>query len=419
VPTDVIMPALGVAQDTGKLLRWHRSAGERVELGEPLMEIETDKVTVDVEAPASGVLAAVRASEGDDVPVGQVVALILAEGEAVPEALAPSENGQAWAEEPSKVAAAARVAVAMPTADGREDGRQQPRRLVSPKARRLARERGIDLALVRGSGMHGAIVSADVDAAAAAREAPARVPTVAAAVDESVPASSVPAASEPFRASSRWLRMAERMGESWRSAPHFVLQRDVDASRLDDWREHLRRRLPEAGVTYSDLLIRIAAAALRRNPRVNASWQDGTIVLHPEINVGLAVAVEDGLVVPVVERADALGMAEIAARRRDIVERAREGRLTPADVSGAGFTISNLGMRGVDRFQAILNPPQAAILAVGRIADRVIAVGGRPEVRPVLTLSVSFDHRIVDGMRGAEFLETLAELVEEPALLVD
>ncbi|MGZ4412747.1 MAG: 2-oxo acid dehydrogenase subunit E2, partial [Gaiellaceae bacterium] len=181
----------------------------------------------------------------------------------------------------------------------------------------------------------------------------------------------------------------------------------------------LRRRLPEAGVTHSDLLIRIVAASLRRNPRVNASWQDGTILLHPEVNVGLAVALEDGLVVPVLQRADELAIGEIAARRRELVDAAREGRLAPADVSGGSFTISNLGMRGVDRFQAILNPPQAAILAVGRIADRVVPVDGRPAVRPLLTLSVSFDHRIVDGLRGAEFLETLAELIEEPAGLVD
>jgi pyruvate dehydrogenase E2 component (dihydrolipoamide acetyltransferase) len=404
MPTDVIMPALGVAQDTGKLLRWHRSAGERVELGEPLMEIETDKVTVDVEAPASGVLAGLRAAEGDDVPVGQVVAVILAEGEAAVETAPSAGNGEA---RPEELVAAAPA----PPVTGLEmDGRRPARRLASPKARRLARERGIDLALVQGSGMRGAIVSADVLAAAGTAVQAAPPPLVAAAM---------PTAAEPFQASSRWLRMAERMGESWRSAPHFVLQRDVDAARLENWREHLRRRLPDAGVTHSDLLIRIAAAALRRNPRVNASWMDEGIVLHPEVNVGLAVAIEDGLVVPVVRRADELSMVQIAAERRRLVEAAREGRLGPADVSGAGFTISNLGMRGVDRFQAILNPPQAAILAVGRIADRVVPVEGRPEVRPVLTLSVSFDHRTVDGLRGAEFLETLAELVEEPLGLLD
>ncbi|MGZ4383692.1 MAG: dihydrolipoamide acetyltransferase family protein [Gaiellaceae bacterium] len=405
--TDVIMPALGIAQDTGKLLRWHKEAGQAVAAGEPLMEIETDKVTVDVESPASGVLAGLRAAEGDDVPVGQVVAVILADGETVEAVAVPSNGGGA---------AAPAVAVAAgPTPAKGPDGRDatarrgSSRRLVSPKARRLARERGVELELVRGSGARGAIVSADIEAfvGAASRQGDA-------------PFAAVPAPSgEPLEMSSRWLRMGERMTESWRTAPHFVLQRDVDASRLNAWREHLRRRLPEAGVTHSDLLIRIVAASLRRNPRVNASWQDGTILLHPEVNVGLAVALEDGLVVPVLRRADELAIGEIAARRRELVDAAREGRLAPADVSGGSFTISNLGMRGVDRFQAILNPPQAAILAVGRIADRVVPVDGRPAVRPLLTLSVSFDHRIVDGLRGAEFLETLAELIEEPAGLVD
>jgi pyruvate dehydrogenase E2 component (dihydrolipoamide acetyltransferase) len=192
----------------------------------------------------------------------------------------------------------------------------------------------------------------------------------------------------------------------------------VDAGRLAGWRDSLRRRDGYERVTHTDLLVKLCAAALREHPRVNASWRDGELGPNEAVNIGIAVAIEDGLVVPVVHGADELGIDEIAARRADLVAAAREGRLSPKDVGGGTFTISNLGMHGVDAFLAIVNEPQAAILAVGRIADRVVAVDGRPEVRPTMTLALSFDHRVVDGARGAEFLDTLASLVEEPAGLV-
>jgi len=212
--------------------------------------------------------------------------------------------------------------------------------------------------------------------------------------------------------------MAERTTRSWQSAPHFFLLREVDASRLDGWRDTLRRRAGYERVTHTDLLVKVCAAALREHPRVNASWRDDGLVANDDVNVGIAVAIEDGLVVPVVHGADTLGIDEIAARRAELVAAAREGRLAPKDVGGGTFTISNLGMYGIDAFLAIVNEPQAAILAVGRIADRVVAVDGQPAVRPTLTLALSFDHRAVDGARGAEFLDTLASLVEEPAGLV-
>jgi pyruvate dehydrogenase E2 component (dihydrolipoamide acetyltransferase) len=207
--------------------------------------------------------------------------------------------------------------------------------------------------------------------------------------------------------------MAERTQHAWQEVPQFVLSRDVDTSRLESW-----RAVAPARVSHTDLLVKICAEALRRHPRVNASWRDGAIVSGEGVNVAIAVATDDGLVAPVVHGADTLDLAAISARRREIAEAARAGRLRPADVQGGTFTISNLGMYGVDAFQAIVNAPQAAILAVGRIADRPWAAGGELVVRPVMTLSVSFDHRVVDGARGAEFLGTLASLVEEPAGLV-
>lgn len=383
--TDVLMPALGMAQETGKVVRWLRAEGDAVVRGEPLMEIETDKVTVEIEAPADGTLAAVTAREGEDVPVGQTVALILAEGEAAPPAAGPAPADEQDLPTPER--AAPRL-VAVETSTAR-------RRLASPKARRVAAELAIDLATVEGSGPFGAVVAADLEGAP---DAP-----------------SAPALGEVGRV---WRRMAENTTRSWQTVPHFFLLREVDAGRLNGWRESTRRRAGYEGVTHTDLLVKLCAASLREHPRVNASWRDDGLVEQPAVNIGIAVATDGGLVVPVVHDADRLELREIAERRRALVDAAREERLRPDDVAGGTFTISNLGMFGVDAFLAIVNAPQSAILAVGRIADRVVAVDGRAEVRPTMTLSLSFDHRAVDGARGAQFLDTLTGLIEEPAGLV-
>jgi pyruvate dehydrogenase E2 component (dihydrolipoamide acetyltransferase) len=273
----------------------------------------------------------------------------------------------------------------------------------SPKARRLAGERGLDVAALRGSGPGGAVLADDV--ATAAR--PAATPALAAAPREGGPS-----------VGTVWRIMAERMTTSWTTAPHFYLVREVNVTRLASWLD-LARKQTGAHVTYTDLLVKLVAAALSRHPRVNASWRDGTIVQNTDVSIGLAVAIDDGLVVPVIHRADTLRLPELAARRADVVSRAQAGKLRPADIQGGGFTISNLGMFGVDAFNAIVNPPQAAILAVGRIADRVVALDGQPVVRPTMVLTLSCDHRALDGARAAQFLGTLADLIEEPlALLV-
>ena len=211
--------------------------------------------------------------------------------------------------------------------------------------------------------------------------------------------------------------MAERMTASWTTAPHFYLVREVNVSRLATWRERASKQT-SARITYTDLLVKLVAAALARHPAVNASWKDGAIVRHAEVNIGLAVAIDDGLIVPVIHRADTLSLAEIATRREDVVSRGQAGKLRPADIQGGVFTISNLGMYGVDAFNAIVNPPQAAILAVGRIADRVVAVNGQAVVQPTMVLTLSCDHRAVDGARAAQFLATLAEMIEEPLTLL-
>jgi len=431
VATNVIMPALEMAQETGKVVHWLKRPGDAVEKGEPLVEIETDKVTVEIEAPASGVLRDVSANEGDVVPVGQTIALILAPGEvgvavapatvmpAARTAAAPSGGAVKASPLARRIAEQHGVDLGrVKTASGRiekadvlayvegqkassSSGNGGAVRLApaSPKARRLATERGVDLGAVRGSGPGGAVLAMDVPTARPAVAAPSAPREAAAGVG------------------TVWRIMAERMTTSWTTAPHFYLVREVNVSRLVAWLARARKQTG-AHITYTDLLVKLVAAAISQHPRVNASWKDGAIVKNSDINIGLAVAIDDGLVVPVVHRADTLGLAQLAARREDIVSRAQAGKLRPADIQGGGFTISNLGMYGVDAFNAIVNPPQAAILAVGRIADRVVALDGRPAVQPTMVLTLSCDHRALDGARGAQFLGALADLVEEPLALL-
>ena len=437
MPKEVIMPALGMAQDEGVLLRWLKKEGEMVQAGEPLMEVATDKVDVQVEAPASGLLTAVTAQEGDEIPVGQVIALIAAEGEELPakpvsaplatdmegsEGEPPAQSVPSESRVPSPVAARMAAQHGIDLADvpavggriSREDIEAHMRAagagvrvLASPKARRLARERGIDLASLAGNGPQGAVLAADVPLAV-------QPPTESITQPQPVPA---PAASPPDQptVSRMWQIMAQRLTASWTSVPHFYLVREVDATGLQGWRSLLASKTPDrVNVTYTDLLTKLTALSLARFPRLNASWRDGEILFNPDINIGLAVAVPEGLLVPVVHKADQLQVQDIAARRTELVARANRASLLPDDFAGGTFTISNLGMYGVDAFNAIVNPPQAAILAVARITDRVVAVDGQPAVRPMLTLTLSCDHRAVDGVMAAQFLDALAALIEEP-----
>ncbi len=434
---EVIMPALGMAQETGTLLRWLVEEGATVKAGEPLMEVATDKVDMTVDASVSGTLAGITASEGEDIPVGQVIAYILAAGESVPSPAkakpAPAEptksdrseapasdSGGAVGVTASPVAArmAAEHGIdlaAIPAKGGRigkedvaaylesqKSAAAAGKVLASPKARRLADEKGVDLAAIVGSGPDGAVLAGDVEGWQPAPVVQSQ-PTPFAAAE----------AGEVIPVSRGWQVMAQRLTESWTTVPHFYLVRDVDAGALQAWRTQAMAR-SDVKITVSDLLVKVTAVALARHPRVNASWIKGQIIANPSVNLGLAVAVDDGLLVPVLHGAHGLGLREIASQRAGLVERAQTGKLTLDDLSGGTFTISNLGMFGVDAFNAIVNPPQAAILAVGKITDRVVAVNGQPAVRPMLTLTLSCDHRVVDGARGALFLDELAGLIEDP-----
>jgi pyruvate dehydrogenase E2 component (dihydrolipoamide acetyltransferase) len=390
------------------------------------MEIETDKATVEVEAPASGILANVTAQPGDVIPVGQTIALILAPDEAVPGAgAAPLPvNATPIAR---RVAAEHNLDLAQVKPQGgriqKEDvlaylaAQAKPsanrRILASPKARRLAHERSIELAALHGSGPDGAVLAADV---LAVSPAPDRHLTVDDGKTGEIATAAV--APETLATSRIWRVMVERISQAWTSIPHFYLLREVNATRLVAWLGDTRGRAA-VKITYTDLLVKLTAAALRQHPRLNAAWRNDTIVLNPAINIGLAVGVEDGLVVPVIHQADTLGLGQLAARRMELIGKAHAGKLAPDDLGGGTFTLSNLGMYGVDAFNAIINPPQAAILAVSRIAERVAPLNGQPAVQPMMTLSLSCDHRVVDGMRGAQFLQTLADLIEEPMRVLD
>ena len=397
------MPALEMAQETGKLVSWLKQEGDAVAKGEMLLEIETDKAVMEVEATADGVLAGVTGEVGTDIPVGQTIAWILAPGEKVPESVTETSEKQ---KAPETKSAPERV----------DDPKSAPERVVdpmtastgqiSPKARRLAKEAGIDLGTVRGSGPGREILMADIQALLDAGNAPS-----------GSNASGKQGTPSRDTLSSIGKLMAQRTTESWTSVPHFFLQREVDASGLNAARATHGPEVDRShGVklTHTDLLVALVARTLAKHPRVNASWIDEGIQLNAETNVSIAMAVEGGVVSAVVSNAAGKSLGEIAAERRDLTERARANRLRPADLSGGTFTISNLGMFDIDSFSAIITPPQAAILAVGRIADRVVAVSGAAAVRPVVSLTLSSDHRVLDGAKAAAFLRDLAQAIEDP-----
>jgi len=389
------MPALELTQETGKLVAWRKKEGERVAKGELLLEVETDKAVVEIESPAEGILAGIRAQEGAVIPVGQTIAWIVKQGEAAPVDGSAAKSDSRAASSPAR-AADSGARVSRQTIPGETR--------ISPKARRLAQEKGVDIKNVQGSGAGGEILASDILAAATSNSAPAPARASGAAAGGVVSQGAV------------GRLMAERTTRSWASVPHFFVVRDVDAAALLAAREQLAPNVEKTrGVrlTHTDLLIALVARALARHPRMNASWSAEGICQNREVNIGVAMAVEDGVVAPVIHNAGVAALAEIAAQRQDLTERARSNKLRPPDISGATFTISNLGMYQVDAFTAIINPPQAGILAVGQIADRVVPVDGRPGIRPMVTLTLSCDHRVVDGARAAQFLNDVAESIRD------
>ncbi len=404
--TEIKLPRLGQGMESGTIVKWLKSEGDAVTKGEPLYELDTDKVTQEVEADATGVLLKIAVQEGE-VPVGQTVAVIGEQGEEVAVEVAPEEPQTEGSRAPARDAERERGREASTQAEpqsGNGATRSDGRIKASPLARRIARERGVDLQQLRGTGPEGRIVAEDVERAEAA---PTPAPTGAAA-----PAGEV----EIVPLTSIRRTIARRLTEAW-TVPVFQLTIEVEMTRAVALREQLVERKGEgAKPTLSDVLTKISASALMRNRSLNAHYDEEGIRRFPTANVGIAVAAPQGLVVPVIQRAESLTIQEIANARAELVGRARESKLRQGDLDGGTFTISNLGMFGVQQFIAVLNPPQAAILAVGAVDDRPVARGGEVVVLPVMTLTLTCDHRTVDGADGARFLEDVKAFLEEPGL---
>jgi pyruvate dehydrogenase E2 component (dihydrolipoamide acetyltransferase) len=424
VANEVKLPRLGQGMEAGTIVKWLKSPGDPVEKGEPLYELDTDKVTQEVEAEVAGVLLRIAVETGE-VAVGSTIAWIGEEGEAVAEAEAPAAEsdepaddgaGQS-AEKPARAPARdddrdeGREAAAeeaeqqeQPSAGSRNGGRVK----ASPLARRIARERGVELSQIRGTGPEGRIVAEDVERAEVGAARPAGAAPQAA-----------PAEARAEKLTSLQKTIARRMTEAWQ-VPVFQISMNADMTAAQALRAKLVERLREGDVkpTVSDLLTKAAAVALMRHPNVNVQFAEDELRYFPSANVGIAVATERGLVVPVVREVERKSVAEIAAARNDLVARARTGKLGQDDLAEGTFTISNLGMYGVDQFVAILNPPQAAILAVGAIEEKVVAEHGNMTVKPMLNMTLSCDHRALDGATAADFLRTVKTFLEEPALML-
>jgi pyruvate dehydrogenase E2 component (dihydrolipoamide acetyltransferase) len=403
-----------MAQETGKVIAWRKREGEQVAKGELLLDIETDKAVVEVEAQGEGVLGGVTAKAGDVVPVGQTIAWLLRPGETPPASSGPSQTGRKM-DAPASAPAAAAVA-AVPEAAAPANVR------ISPKARRLAREHGVDIAKIKGSGPGGEILADDILGAAGSASASAGVAAPAPATARPATAPSVPSLgpADSGTVTSIGRIMADRTTQSWTTVPHFFVSRDVDATALNAARQRLVpdiERSHGVKLTHTDLMVAAVARALRLHPRMNGSWSSGSIMLNADVNIALAMAVENAVVTAVIHKADKARLGDIAKQRKELAERARANRLQPADIAGATFTISNLGMFSVDAFTAIIVPPQAGILAVGAITDRVVAVDGMIGVRPLVNLTLSSDHRIIDGARAAAFLNDVVVALSQPDTL--
>jgi pyruvate dehydrogenase E2 component (dihydrolipoamide acetyltransferase) len=411
MPSEVKLPRLGQGMEAGTITKWLKSEGDTVEKGEPLFEIDTDKVTQEVESDFAGVLLKITLPEGE-APVGQTIGYIGKEGEAVEDAGMPQsaeKPAEAHARDPEReegreasVDASSAPSPSQANAAQEASASNGGRIKASPLARRIARERGIELSSLRGTGPDGRIVAEDVERGEAAAPAAATTAVPTGEV-ETVPLTKIRKT------------IARRLTAAWQ-APVFQLTVSADMTRANDLVARARELNPDVRVTVTDLLAKVSAQALMRHRDVNVQYTEDALLKFPTANVGIAVAAPQGLVVPVLRSVERQSLAEIANARGEIVGRARENKLTTQDLEDGTFTISNLGMFGIEQFVAVINPPQAAILAVGATVDTPVARNGAVEIRPMLTMTLTVDHRAVDGAEGADFLRTVKQFVEEPAL---
>ena len=399
------IPTLGMDMEEATIVRWLVEEGAEVKKGDPVLEIDTDKTSFEVEAPADGAIRALRGDEGETLPVGATLAYVTAPGEELLEERAPAEAAEPAAEEEAADAERREVSQdrPVPASADSENGRKVR---ASPAARRVAAEMGVPIESISGSGPYGRVYLSDV------LEVEAEIPAGATATE---PAPIDAARREPL---SRIRRLgAERTARSFSEVPHFYLTRDLKADRLVDLVERLRGRMdPPPSVT--ELLVLAISRTLRDHPRLNGCFAEGELEVHEEINVGVAVATDDGLVVPVIARADSLPLRELVPRMKDLVRRAREHELSPEELSGGTFTLTNLGMMGIDSFDAIINTPEAAILAVGRVRTVPEWRDGGWVPRRAISATLSVDHRIADGADGARFLADLQSVLSDRELLL-
>ena len=414
---EIIMPKVGDAMTEGKVVRWYKQAGDKVAKGEPVLEIETDKVNLDLEAEADGTLGDVRAKEGQMVPVGETLAQILAPGESVAPAPSPAQRRatdkkdsikhttgeyqeaieQKGPRRDKSQAVPAQNVIAIPVSGGQ-------RRRSSPLARRMARDLGVPLESLQGSGPQGRIIAKDVENAKGV--APANLPASRSKLESK---------SIPLSAMRRTI--AKRLAESTGPIPHFYLTVDYDVTQLVSMRQQLAD-IEASKVSLNDFIIRAVALALRHHPNVNASWGEDAIEQHGEVHVGVAVATPEGLITPVIRNADEKSVSDIAKEVRVLADKAKNRKLLPAEYQGSTFTISNLGAWGIEEFTAIINPPNSAIVAIGAAESRPVVVNGQIVVRDRMKVTMSCDHRVIDGALGADFLKTLRQYIEQPLRLM-
>ena len=419
---DVTMPRLSDTMEEGTIASWLKKPGEKVDRGEVIAQIETDKATMDLTAFEAGTLQEILAPEGSTVAIGQPVARI-GNGKAAPapaeKALAPAEEAAPRAEKPAptaekpaptaeNAAPTAEVAATSSSPDDRPasaDGKTR----ASPMARHLAAEHDLDLSNIQGSGPQGRVIRADVEAALTSTQATQEQPTV-------------PSEGDDQRVTLSQMRrtIARRMAESTRTVPHFFLTLTVDAAELVKLRKQITESTADEGfkISFNDMVVKAAALAIRKVPDINVSFAEDSLIRHQRINIGVAVATERGLIVPVVRDVDQKSLGQISREARDLAERANSGKLQPADYSGGTFTISNLGMFGIEQFNAVINPPEAAILAVGAIAREPAEHDGQIVLRERMKLTLSVDHRALDGAMGARYLQALKQVLEKPMLLL-
>ena len=428
--TNILMPALSPTMTEGTLARWLKKEGDTVKSGDVIAEIETDKATMEVEAVDEGVLGKILVADGTEgVKVNAPIAVLVAKGEAVPAAptpAAPAPDAAPAAAAPAAIVAAPELASRPPTVPAAPVSVHNGARVfISPLARRMAAQAGIDAAGLTGSGPHGRIVKADIEAALAkpAAAAPASTAAGAAAPRPAAPAPVVTAPHRLVPNSSMRKVIARRLTEAKRDIPHFYVSMDIEIDALLKLREELNARSPKDGpgafrLSVNDLIIKAAAVTLRRIPKVNASYTEDSVILYDDVDISVAVSIPDGLITPIVRKADQKGLAAISAEMKDLGARAKAGKLKPEEFQGGGFSISNMGMFGVSNFAAVINPPQAAILAVAAGQQRPVVKNGALAIATVMTCTLSVDHRVVDGALGAEWLASFKAVVEDPMSLM-